>query len=567
MASGIFGVRSLQSYAFKDAESRQWELVRTLAAFYQDEDDREAAADRFLSVLPETLGYRITIIESDGTVLADTHEDAEVMSDHGNRPEIRAALTKGQGSSVRRSETLGGELFIYTAYFDPSVNLVFRVARTVQGLRDGLDRSVKALTAFAAALILISALISVLAAKRISNLLKSVQSVVGDYSRGDFSKALILSGFREADELSASINRMGRQLRDTFRDIEDRQTVLRSMLEGMTAPVVLLDTDLNILQVNPAAVELAGTNDEKCVGKGFLHVFRSPELYDIAKRLAAEGGEEESLVRLDRDSGPFFLQVHAVLIRSGCLLVMNDVTRITQLEMMRKDFVANVSHELRTPITSILGFVETLQRAENLDKERRDGFLSIIRRQAERLGFIIGDLMTLSRLEEGETSLPRERVDVRWLFDDAVATVSIKAESKKIRMSMEVADGLECCVHPILVEQALVNLLDNAVKYSPEGSMITLSARIVGTEIIFVVKDNGPGLPESELSRIFERFYRVDKARSRELGGTGLGLAIVKHIALKHGGRVWVESSLGYGCSFMISFPADCEEKESSAED
>jgi two-component system phosphate regulon sensor histidine kinase PhoR len=366
---------------------------------------------------------------------------------------------------------------------------------------------------------------------------------------------------------------MGRQLRDTITALEFRRDELQSMLEGMTAPVVLLDTKLDIRKINPAASKLLGIETEECIGKGMLSVFRSPELYDLARKVMDGEDIDETLIRLDGGGAPVYLQTNASIVQgrgtddAGCLLVMNDITRITQLEMMRKDFVANVSHELRTPITSILGFVETLRQSENIDPETRDGFLEIIHRQAFRLEHIIGDLMALSRLEEGESGLVRETVGVRELFQGAMDTLAFKAEARNTQIQLDVRNDETCFVHPILAEQALVNLLENAIKYSPEGSRVTLSSQTNGEEVIVIVRDDGPGIPESELTRIFERFHRLDKARSREMGGTGLGLAIVKHIAIKHGGRVWVESSLGKGCAFHIAFPlGSCDHPSQSAE-
>ena len=412
ISTGYFGIQSLRSYAEDDAVVRQSELVRTLALLYGGSGESEGGTvDDFIGSFPDSLGYRITIIDGDGTVLGDTHEDPEGMDNHSDRPEVREALELGIGSATRSSDTQGGLPLIYTAFFDEKRNLVFRVARTVEGLREGLDRSVSALTLFALMLIILSLLVSILAARRVSRLINGIQNVAEHYAEGDFSEALSITGFREAEELSSSLNRMGRRLQDTILALEFRQKELQSMLEGMTAPVVLTDATLGVREINPAARKLAADEGDS-VNRSLLQVFRSPELYDLARDLLESDGSGEALIRLDRTGGPVYLQVNASLIRregeerSGCLLVMNDVTRITQLEMMRKDFVANVSHELRTPITSILGFVETLRNAGALDADRQQSFLEIVHRQAVRLEHIIGDLMALSRLEEGAGILP-----------------------------------------------------------------------------------------------------------------------------------------------------------------
>ncbi|MCG8454296.1 MAG: ATP-binding protein [Spirochaetales bacterium] len=557
IATGMFGIRSLRSYAEGDAKLRQWELAQTLAALYPGGTESQPAQE-FVNSLPSSRGYRLTIINLQGVVLADTHEDAQVMELHDDRPEILQALDEGHGASIRRSDTLGGEALIYAAIFDEVHGLFFRVARTVKGFHAGLADTIRTLIIFALLLIIASVFASLLAAQRIGQLFKAVQSAAERYAQGDFSRRLNLLGSREARELTDAFNRMGNHLRDTIDDLEIRREELQSMLEGMMAPVVLLDVALEVREINPAATILAGHSAQECRGMGLLELFESQELLELARTIfVTQEPTVDGLVRLEGEEGDSYFQVYASLIQAGCLLVMNDVTRITHLEMVRKDFVANVSHELRTPITSILGFVETLLQAQDLDAERRQGFLEIIHRQTVRLEAIIADLMTLSRLEEGMSVLPMEPIPVLQLLQGALDTCAPKAESRSIHITMHAPEDLECHVYPILAEQAVVNLLDNAVKYSPEGAHVSLEAQRQGKDVVVSVVDDGPGIPEEDQARVFERFHRLDKARSREMGGTGLGLAIVKHIALKHEGRAWLESSPGEGCAFRIAFPDD----------
>lgn len=386
-----------------------------------------------------------------------------------------------------------------------------------------------------AALIALSALIAILIAALVSR----------------------LAARRLLRRFTRSMSRMGRRFRDIASAFRTRQEELLSILEGMTAPVVLLDKALEIRELNPAAAAMVGRTADNCRGRSMLSVFRSPELYDLGRRVIDNETSAEALIRIDRNGAQAFLQTNASLIQAGCLMVMNDITQITRMEMMRKEFAANVSHELRTPITSILGFVETMQNSGELHPDRRADFLEIIRRQAVRLKEIISDLMSLSLLEEGDVTASLETVAVRHIFKGAVDILTFKAESKGVTIRISAPRNLKIPVFPLLAEQALVNLLDNAVKYSDQGGTVHLSAQPSRDEIVLSVTDEGTGVPEAELDRIFQRFHRVDKARSRELGGTGLGLAIVKHIALKHGGRAWAESRLGHGCRFSIAFPLE----------
>ena len=403
--------------------------------------------------------------------------------------------------------------------------------------------------------ILIAAPAARLTARRLTRIFTSIKNAADRCAGGDFSPGPIPSGFREAEAPLRSINRMGRRFRDTLAALETRQEELLSMLEGMTAPVVLLNKSLKIHELNSAAAAMVGRTADECRGRGILSVFRSPELYDLGRRVIDNSSAVEALIRLDRDSAQVFLQTNASLIQAGCLMVMNDVTQVTRMEMMRKEFAANVSHELRTPITSILGFLETMRSSADLDPRRRDGFLEIAARQALRLKEIISDLMSLACLEEDDVAASLQAVSVKHIFKGAVDVLTFKAESKGVDIEISAPRNLKIPVFPVLAEQALVNLLDNAIKYSPEGGRVLLSAELSENEVILSAADEGIGIPEAELDRVFQRFHRVDKARSRELGGTGLGLAIVKHIALKHGGRAWAESRLGRGSRFFMAFP------------
>ena len=400
-----------------------------------------------------------------------------------------------------------------------------------------------------------AALAARLTARRLKRIFSCIENAADRCAGGDFLPSPIPFSFREAEAPFRAVNRMGRRFRDTLGTLETRQEELLSMLEGMTAPVVLLNKSLEIQELNPAAAAMVGRTADECRGRGMLSVFRSPELYDLGRRVIENASGDEALIRLDRDSIQVFLQTNASLIQAGCLMVMNDVTQVTRMEMMRKEFAANVSHELRTPITSILGFVETMRNSADLEPERRDGFLEIVARQALRLKEIISDLMSLACLEEDDVTASLQAVSVRHIFKGAVDVLTFKAESKGVDIEISAPRNLKISVFPVLAEQALVNLLDNAIKYSPEGGRVLLSAKSCGDEVVLSAADEGIGIPEAELERVFQRFHRVDKARSRELGGTGLGLAIVKHIALKHGGRAWAESRLGRGSCFFMAFP------------
>jgi two-component system phosphate regulon sensor histidine kinase PhoR len=310
---------------------------------------------------------------------------------------------------------------------------------------------------------------------------------------------------------------------------------------------------------------LLSADREAAPGKILQEVVRNRELQRFVTHALQSEEPVEGEIILHHD-GDRYLQAHGTRLRVdederiGALVVLNDVTRLRKLETFRRDFVANVSHELRTPITSIKGFVETLADGALEDRDKAIQFLGIINKHTDRLSELIEDLLMLSSLDQGpvdeERRIAVEPTAVRNLLEEAIEICSSKAETKFIEVKLNCQESLEADLNQSLVEQALVNLIDNAIKYSPEKGVVEIEARTVDERVVISVRDNGIGIDERHMPRLFERFYRVDKARSRDLGGTGLGLAIVKHVAQAHGGTVGVDSSPGSGSTFFLYFPA-----------
>jgi two-component system phosphate regulon sensor histidine kinase PhoR len=331
------------------------------------------------------------------------------------------------------------------------------------------------------------------------------------------------------------------------------------MVEGLLA----VDTDERVIKVNRAAATFLDIDAEEVIGRTIQEVVRNPALQEfVAKALSAEEPVEGDIV-LHNGSGDRFLQAHGTQLHKpgggsrGAVIVLNDVTRLRRLENVRRDFVANVSHELKTPITSIKGFVETLQDGAINTPRDAEHFLEIIAKQADRMNSIVEDLLLISSVEQ-DVEKEKIRFDsgqVRAALREAIQVVETKGNNKDITIELECPDNLSVRMNPALLEQAVINLVDNAIKYSEPGSRVTVIAEAGGDEVVISVIDRGCGIEEKHLPRLFERFYRVDKARSRKLGGTGLGLAIVKHIVQAHRGRVTVESAPNEGSTFSIHLP------------
>jgi two-component system, OmpR family, phosphate regulon sensor histidine kinase PhoR len=509
------------------------------------------------------LRVRVTVMLPSGVVVGESDTSPARMENHAARPEMAAALAGTIRADTRRSNTLAEDMR-YVAVPVRREGRIVAVVRTAlpltildAALRDSLHR----LLLGVALIFLVTSVVGVLFARRLARPLESLTESVRHYARGEGGRQLPASAPREVADLSDALRDMAEQLdsrmRAAFRQRHELEAVLISMTEGVLA----VDAEQRIMKLNAAAARLLGIDIETAEGRPVSDVVRNAELREFIARVLDKHEAREGEIVL-RDAGIRYMQTQSTVLRNeehhaiGALVVMTDVTRLRRLEQVRRDFVANVSHELKTPITSIKGFVETLQDGALHSREDAERFLAIIARHADRLNAIIEDLLELARIEEsGATDISREPTRIRALLTVAIQTCEARAFEKAISITLDCPDGLTATVSPALLEQAVVNLVDNAVKYSEAGKPVDVSAILEGDTLVLRVHDRGPGIPAAHLSRLFERFYRVDKGRSRQLGGTGLGLAIVKHIAQAHGGDVTVASRPGEGSTFTVRLP------------
>ncbi|MBN1884386.1 MAG: PAS domain-containing protein [Candidatus Krumholzibacteriota bacterium] len=539
-------------------------LVAELVAIRMG-DDSGGSMNDLSDSLGELTGTRFTVILPDGRVAADSEEDPVSMENHGDRPEIIRALAGVPGRSTRYSETLRRN-FMYVAV------PVMRDGRVAAAVRASLPLTfidetlrgmyVRILYGGLVAAVL-AGIISLYVSRRISRPIEEIRRGAEHFTRNDLDYRIPAHDLVEIADLAEVMNGMAYNLQDRILTVErqrnEQEAVFSSMIEGLIA----VDTSERVLRLNRAASALLGVEPSKATGLTIQEVVRNPYLQEFVQRaLSADEPVEESIT-LRGGGGTQYLQAHGaqLLDRDGELLgavvVLNDVTRIRQLETLRSEFVANVSHELRTPITSIKGFVETLRDGAIHDTAEAKRFLGIISRQADKMNAIIGDLLMLSSVEnEQERSRMRfDRARIKEIAGEAISLCAGRVGQRRVKIELDCPDDLEGTVNAALVEQALINLVDNAVTYSEEGGVVRVSATEEGGDIVIRVRDEGIGIREENLDRLFERFYRVDRARSRTLGGTGLGLAIVKHIAQAHGGSVEVESAFGEGSTFVLRLP------------
>ncbi|MEW6521698.1 MAG: ATP-binding protein [Thermodesulfobacteriota bacterium] len=528
---------------------------------------------------------RITVIDRSGKVVADSNEDAGVMELHNNRPEIIDAYQGHTGTSIRLSRTLQ-ENMLYVAVpltwqssgRDPVAGAL-RVAVPVTAIERTLKDVQLKIAMGAIAVVFAAALITLIVSRRISRPLEEMKQCALRYSRGDFSQRMSLhkggSVSLEVATLAASMDRMAEQLNERIGTIVKQRNELEAVFASMSEAVLAVNTDERVINLNKAAADIFAIDEKLAPGRLLQEVVRNIDLQRQVKQILENLEPLQEEIVLQYGTSERFLQTNGVPLHDGggnnigVLVVMNDVTRLRRLENVRRDFVANVSHELKTPITSIKGYVETLLEGAMDNREDAERFLKIIVKQTNQLYAIIEDLLSLSRIEK---LAENEEVELglgslRQVLEEAVQTCLMKAAEKNITISLDCPEKLRARMNATMLEQAVVNLVVNAIKYSDAGSEVIVSAEEKAQDdgtsrIVISVRDFGIGIAKKHLPRLFERFYRSDKARSRKLGGTGLGLSIVKHIAQLHGGDVAVTSQEGQGSIFFISLPGTGRESE-----
>lgn len=510
---------------------------------------------------------RFTVILTSGEVVGDSGSLPVTPEPHDRRPEVVEALETGYGRSIRHSATMNlGLMYVAVPLTrDGRIEGVVRTAIRAERIPEaagGMWLGVVLGMLPAAALVVLAAWWE---ARRLGRPLDEMVDCAHRFARGEFDRRILVPEPRELGELASTLNRMAGQLQARFqsllRQTGESEAVLRSMTEGVLA----VNRAGHVLSLNRAAENMLAVESEQALGRGLEEVVRNVGLGRLVGRILKGERPAEGEIVLRRQDQDRVLQVHGTALRDaegnemGGLLVLNDVTRLHRLAAVRRDFVANVSHELKTPITSIRGFVETLREGAIQDHEKAERFLEIVARHAERLDAIIEDLLALSRIEREDEfgRVERDRVELCSVLTEAAADCAGRADERGVTIRTHCTDSLEASGNARLFRQAVTNLLDNAVKYSDPGSAVDLAAWAEGEQIHIAVRDRGCGISPEHHSRIFERFYRVDKGRSRTLGGTGLGLAIVKHIAQAHGGSVSLESTVGEGSTFTIHLPRE----------
>ncbi len=549
----LFSSYVIRNYQL-DRTARELEDVATVLAarMTYPSSMNDAALDGFAKQLGREINIRITIVAPDGKVIADSEEDPQKMENHRTRTEIAQALEDSTGRFLRVSETLGKEM-LYIAIPVKKDNRTIYVLRTSKFLKDikVITRELNVKIIQIAFVVLIIALFAAFFfARTLYRPIKELSTAIKRVAGHDLNVRVFLKEQGELKEVADNFNNMTDEMQGLFAELTRQKEELNSIISSLQEGLLVLDSEERVLLANESLKIITGQDLE--TGKLYWEILREPGVNELIRKVRED--RSNNVEEIDINGMVFLCSATFLSFKEEIIIVFHDITEIKKLEKIKTDFVLNVSHELRTPLTSIKGFIETMEEGALSDENRR--YLEIIRRNTDRLINVVSDLLALSELEEKNLLLELEAVNMPDLVDRTLRIFEDQMRSKGFSIDVHTAPDLPPVMgDPFKLEQVFINLLDNAVKYTEMGG-ITVEMTSAGADIAITITDTGPGIPPEHTARIFERFYAVDKSRSKKLGGTGLGLSIVKHIILLHEGKITVESAVGQGTKFTITLPA-----------
>ncbi|QDH22576.1 two-component system histidine kinase PnpS [Saccharibacillus brassicae] len=518
--------------------------------------------------LAQLTDSRVTFVDREGRVIGDSQSDPSSMDNHLDREEIRTSRPDRPGHSVRYSDTLGRDMLYVAAPIvsDGGFDGYIRLSMSLAIVEEGLQRGWIIMGSALVVLFLIAAAVSYRLAKGLTRPIEHIMDTANRISKLDYDARVGPMRRDEIGQLGASIDNMADSLQAQMLTIRDNESLLQNVLDNMTGGIIMVDEQENIGLVNRQAQRMLGIRSDRVVGRPYVELKRFYEL----TRFIEEGLQRK--VRMHDELTLFVPEERLITLDGvpmtvrdksyhGMLFLFQDISDIRRLERMRSEFVANVSHELKTPVAAVQGFAETLLAGGVKDEETARSFLKIIYDEGDRLNRLIGDILDLSKIESRRIQLDYAPVHVLTLFESVSKVLEGAAEHKRIEIRLNVPEELFIEADEDRLRQIFINLVGNGVSYTPEGGRIVIKVEEFADgeyedeRVRFSIVDNGIGIPKKDLPRIFERFYRVDKARSRSSGGTGLGLSIVKHLVELHRGSISVESELGVGSTFSVELP------------
>ena len=515
--------------------------------------DESANLDGLAKKLGAEIETRITIVALNGTVLGDSEEDPHTMENHGDRPEIVDALATGVGESTRYSATLGQRM-LYVAVpisYQDEILGVARVSLPLTTVED-LERRVTLIIVIAMAIAMALVVLAAWVTSRITTRpIRKLTAASKRIASGELGQKLTVEARDEVGELTHAFNEMSAKTKELVEMISEDRTRLATILDNMTDGVIMVDTEGNVSLANKAAEKLFGIKEAK--NEPLIEAVRDHEVDELL-RLCLRTAQTQA-TQYESSVSKGYLRVVAIPIaHTGVLLLFQDLTELRSLQTTRRELIGNISHEFRTPLAGIKAMVETLTGGAMDDKVAAKDFLTRIDSEVDRLTQLVEELTELSRIETGKAELKKEPIDLNKLVEEVIAQLSPQAERQQLSISREFATNLPSVLaDKDRVRQVITNLVHNAIKFTPAGGRITITSRALEGSVVVHIADTGIGIPEEDLPRVFERFYKGDKARAG--GGTGMGLAIAKHVIQAHGGNIWVRSEEGKGSTFAFSLP------------
>lgn len=556
--AGFFIERELRTGLTRWIEEDLMAETQIIALMPEGEIEKQSQA------LVERSRARVTLIDARGLVTLDSNRQTKDLDNHLNRSEIQEARVKGKGTATRYSRTLKMDM-LYVAlplYEGSHLKGYLRLSRPLLEVDRSVDKLRFSIFQVLLLIIILSMIVAFIFSMKVISPIQEIEAFTDKIRKGDVSGMLMIDSRDEIGQLSKNINDMVAELQEKIRVANEEKWKLRAAFASMAEGVMVLDSQNRIEGLNKGMAEMIGREYADIVGKTPIEAFRNIALQDALNRFRQAGEIVLEEITLG-DENPMILDVNISAVKSlpgqdpKTMIVFHNVTRLKKLEQVRADFVANVTHEIKTPLTAIIGFVETLQQGAIDDRAKAQKFLLTIHENAQRLNRLVDDLLTLSSIELGETKLHLEGLALEDVFETALTLISLRAALKNVRIQRDVQPGLPMVrADRDRLVQILVNVLDNAVKFTSEGGSVSITASPeVQGSVVIKITDTGIGISKSELPRLGERFYRIDKTRSREMGGTGLGLSIVKHLMKAHEGSMEIESTLGKGTTVSLHFP------------
>ena len=566
LLSGVYLLNVLGSYFMDNLREKLLVEARLVREMVSQELDAQRPSSKMAELavrLGNVMSTRVTIIDAAGVVLGDSQEEPALMGNYLNRPEIQQAISDEVGTIEKKSMILGNEI-TYLALpvkKDGEIRGFVRLSLPTTEIKMTLSKLWFLLITGLLLAIAFAALLGLTLAQRLTKPIQEMTVSAQKIAAGDFSLRTYTTSQDEIGVLGQALNQMAQQLKETIDAVSTEKSKLESVLANMVSGVIFLGQDGRVDLVNPAAGQILGIKPIISGGRKHVGIIRNYQLSQLIATALERGKvvKEEILILVPHERN---VQVNITPITGredfnlGAVVVLHDITDFRKLERVRKDFVANVSHELKTPVTSLKGYAETLLDGALEDPRVASEFVKIMLTESERLSILINDLLELSKIESTASPMTWQEINIDVLISFLKNKFKPQVEERQIELEFTRPENpLIAMGDNGMIDQVLINLIDNAVKYSPVGGKVTMAVSEQAERILFEVIDTGLGIPEQELKRIFERFYRVDKGRSRKLGGTGLGLAIVKHILEIHGSQIKVESTLGRGSRFYFTLP------------